>query len=40
MPKLENFLNYKAKNYNWSRLTFLNKDLQKDRVSFSVEILA
>ena len=30
MPKLENFLNYKAKIYS----------LKKDRVSFSVEILA
>ena len=30
MPKLENFLNYwlQSQNYNWNRLTFLNKDLQ------------
>ena len=43
MPKLENFLNYKAKITIEVALTFLNKDLHLKeglREFFSVEILA
>ena len=42
MPKLENFLNYKAKitiEVAWHFYTKIYS-LKKDRVSFSVEILA